>query len=976
MQPYLALLLAVSLAQAEDRLSFKCPEGNYRLTYPNSWTPFKPPTDFFQLALRRGPDAVLVSGLETRATLEDVLELAEEEQKMRADSIKELSRKEIKLGGERALLVKLEVKQAGVRLMMSLTVCVHQGIVYRLIGVRGGPNVGMFNQDYESILDSFSFLADRKDWLAQFEGKPARTALLGGLASFELNRPRWRESTFDKNPEYAYLDQVSYDFFPGGASVQVRAREAKGNAARELEELGHELSTHLHNVRLANQTAPGRKGKVACLEITGEYGEQVYVFRAAVLVEDGLAVQLWLASQRSQAEVTRRDWEQFVRGFVLQRQSEPDEPPAFPYRTTYWTRPADPALAAFLPRATRVLDDTREHQVLGISPDGVRALTRSPDGTFVENLVTHKRERLALEPGLSGPVAWSRDGQRLAYATAEEVIVTTAAPRKVQRFKGGAAEIVFGPGDETLLVCSLEPGPPAPGPLVVSRLEQIQLRDGSRRVLVDFPLCRVTHPAVAPDGTRIALVTNRDYPRTAPLGGHLYLCAADGSGLRQLTREPEAISAVAWSADGKGLYVVRRLAVGADGAVGLGGSPDLYRVAPETGQAVNLTRSGRIGRAWGAGAELLVEVNAWDLPPSQRGIFRIAPGELEKATASRPVPPVADPRARARAVADRVRAAVGPTRLAELVPTPALLDKAARAFAAAVTASCGQTLDFSTESLDKLPGLVYELELGSGRDSAVLFGFGAYYGETLRRVAAAEWKLQPVPFGEWTPGADVRANALVDIVLPFSEPFRVALNADTDRLRSSQDVLHREQGQKLILVYPPAAAEALRQASGADYGEALKRLDAGDVKAALDLLARELQRRPKNGILAREVIAVCRAARLPDVAWELTRRAVDAGNEVPELLIAYGDRMVQKDPKKAFLYYRQAAQGNWPPAEAFLKLGREYSELGDTAVAEACWRRAYWRGATPAQRKQIRQWLGIPEPAGEPGAAAVPGETR
>src|SRR5262249_30726797 len=142
-----------------------------------------------------------------------------------------------------------------------------------------------------------------------------------------------------------------------------------------------------------------------------------------------------------------------------------------------------------------------------------------------------------------------------------------------------------------------------------NRLELVKINDGSRRCLVDFPLSRIAHPAVAPDGKRIALVTNRDYPRTARFGGHLYVCAADGSGLRQLTTEPEEITCVTWSPDGACLYAVRRLAVGEGGEVGLGGSDDLYRVSPDTGQSLNLTRSGGIGRIWTAGKEMLLEVN-------------------------------------------------------------------------------------------------------------------------------------------------------------------------------------------------------------------------------------------------------------------------------------------------------------------------------------------------------------------------------
>jgi hypothetical protein len=125
--------------------------------------------------------------------------------------------------------------------------------------------------------------------------------------------------------------------------------------------------------------------------------------------------------------------------------------------------------------------------------------------------------------------------------------------------------------------------------------------------------------------------------------------------------------------------------------------------------------------------------------------------------------------------------------------------------------------------------------------------------------------------------------------------------------------------------------------------------------------------------LAHEVISLCEAARLPKAADELTQKAVDAGNEVPELLIRYADRLARTHPAKALAYYHHAAQGDWPPTEVFIKLGQAYHDLGQTAVAESCWRRAA-RTATPAQRSQILRLMGLPEPAGKDGLVETPDE--
>jgi hypothetical protein len=88
---------------------------------------------------------------------------------------------------------------------------------------------------------------------------------------------------------------------------------------------------------------------------------------------------------------------------------------------------------------------------------------------------------------------------------------------------------------------------------------------------------------------------------------------------------------------------------------------------------------------------------------------------------------------------------------------------------------------------------------------------------------------------------------------------------------------------------------------------------------------------------------------------------VEAGNEVPELLIRYAD---ERDPKDAVEYYRKAVQSDWPSTEGLIKLGKALAATGRRPLAEACWRRA-WDGSRPDDRKEICRLLGIPEPKEE-----------
>src|SRR5262249_50024854 len=157
------------------------------------------------------------------------------------------------------------------------------------------------------------------------------------------------------------------------------------------------------------------------------------------------AVQLWVDSVGSQGENTRRDWEQLLDSFRLQRQSMPEDPPAFPYRSPSWmSTTADAGLAVFLSQATRIIPGERAHEVLAISPDGPLSLVRGADGFSLENLTTHKRESLTADvlrfPVIGVPfaahllpgVAYSPDGKRLAMATADEILVFTLQPKQIQ----------------------------------------------------------------------------------------------------------------------------------------------------------------------------------------------------------------------------------------------------------------------------------------------------------------------------------------------------------------------------------------------------------------------------------------------------------------------------------------------------------------------------------------------------------------
>ena len=81
----------------------------------------------------------------------------------------------------------------------------------------------------------------------------------------------------------------------------------------------------------------------------------------------------------------------------------------------------------------------------------------------------------------------------------------------------------------------------------------------------------------SPDGTTIAF--------EGAIDGNtdVYLVGADGGHLRRLTEEPSIDGVPSWSGDGRWIYFASTRA---------GVAPDVWRIAPDGGQAIRLTHNG------------------------------------------------------------------------------------------------------------------------------------------------------------------------------------------------------------------------------------------------------------------------------------------------------------------------------------------------------------------------------------------------
>ncbi|HMF16966.1 MAG TPA: hypothetical protein VKE98_07145, partial [Gemmataceae bacterium] len=140
-----------------------------------------------------------------------------------------------------------------------------------------------------------------------------------------------------------------------------------------------------------------------------------------------------------------------------------------------------------------------------------------------------------------------------------------------------------------------------------------------------------------------------------------------------------------------------------------------------------------------------------------------------------------------------------------------------------------------------------------------------------------------------------------------------------------------------------------------DYNLAQQALDKGG-KNRPQALSQELQKNPRNVPLAFEFLELCELVKDSALADQITRQAVEAGSDAPELLLRHANVLAKTDPKKALGFYRKAAQGLFPPA--LFEARRPPGFPGTAVPGDCCYRRAY-NFASDQERMRIRQALGM-----------------
>ncbi|MCW8133213.1 MAG: PD40 domain-containing protein [Planctomycetota bacterium] len=943
-------LLVLCAAVAAEEHAFQSDDWNVRMPIPEAWK--REANKDIPLMLSQKGNLVMLIGFTVQAVPENMRAAYEAEMAHAHHALKRLRSETVRVGGETGIEAEYDLKHAtGSMMRVYVTFFSRQGLSYRFVGVRTNEAFEILDE-YRRMRGSIRFLRERAEWLEAHEGAPVPHGLLGGLAAWTLKAPRWRETTFSRRRDPAVLEGAHFQLADGGAWLTVRAVRANGTPAEELERLRAYLCTFYANAKARSVECPGRDGPVACAEIEGAEEPFPRQIRCAAVTEGAWTVQLWLENLASLNDATKKDWEDLLRGFQLRAASKATGLPAYPLEPAPAPARTPARLDPLLRQSERWLALGDGEFAVAIDPTGTRALVATERAPYLFDAATGERKTLALEPPPDPTVtgAWSPDGKRVAYTSGDTIVIATLDPLDIKTLPRRARALAWGPGGDELYVVERLFDDRAVRRFTSERLVRLTISTGAAATMLEYPLARIGGPALSPDGKTLAFVCNKEAARQGVLTGHACLRPAGGGELQRVTEAARPFAGLQWSGDGRNLYAL----CGDDPeATGWQSSPNPTHLAvipvAEDGEVPKAPA--RILRFWSRGDDVFMQTHPD--AAGENGVYRLKGKALEAAAKAAGAGRASAPEA-ARLAVERIKQALK-KEPRKFRPSPENMAEVAQAFVSAMDEARAARLDYALDALAGLPALADDLLRAEPGEPLLLLGLGAYYGETLRRSASAEWAIKSQEWGDVQPRGPACGNALTQCVFPFEDFEAVRAGADLDLAREGA----RASGARLLLVYPPSyAEEAVRKATPDGYRAALEKARAGEAAEALELLGKELEKAPSNAALAREALALSLALGRKDATAALLRRAVDAGSRVKEVLLRYGDERADQDPAKALEAYRKAYDADPSDAAPLIRLGLLYKKTGKPEVAEACWRNAYF-SADAGEKAEIRALLGL-----------------
>jgi tetratricopeptide (TPR) repeat protein len=514
------------------------------------------------------------------------------------------------------------------------------------------------------------------------------------------------------------------------------------------------------------------------------------------------------------------------------------------------------------------------------------------------------------------PIDWAR-GRYAVPVPPEEKEVVVVRHRARPKLEGPARQ-----------------APPDPAEVVVT-----QPGKDVTRILIPAGTAVWRAPAVAPDGKRLALVSDSGHEAALPRLWRVFVIDLGGGEPRPLTPPAPHVGTACWTADGKSLVYAR-------GAASAGNNPpgadtwrtDLFEVDPATGREKPLTVGGGFSSpSVSRTGDLYALAQSGTGGEAKTRLIRLPLAKARELAAAMP--------ATGRGAKAWAELAAAALREAELPPDagPQSLDEAkvkrlAAAAARAYRERFGGAAPDTAADLDRLLAEVRRLGLPQAERNRLGLVVGALTGEYLRRKHGARWALVAKVTGE--PLADPAAHELFrHIVNPFDGSWSGERDEDDEpAVGSLAWALAQAEGRPIVLAAEPTVRTHL-PAADPDLARGTALLKEGRADEAERLLLAMAGRHAGNYHLALHVGSL-----LSEHGRKAAVRKLAQGLKADALKDArvynfVGVSLLEDDPAAAVIAFKNALRCNLYEGPAYFNLAQAYEKLNDPASARLCLQR-------------------------------------